>query len=559
MATIQGTSGNDSFFFNPSSAVRDTIDGGAGFDAVRLGALPDGINEQILINLATGQYKWKGFFGSSREGPSGLVSIEALYGGKGWNSTFIGDDNANWLDGSSVVGGGGNDTLRGGQASYDDVSSPVQVTFDAAGQRALVSFDGQIDDVATGGISLGGGNDHMQGSGRNLSGGWIVPRVYGNAGDDVLIGATVVGGLGNDTLSGELASYEGAAGPVNVSLASGRSEGAAGVDTLLDIHSLRGSAHADVLSGDEANNRLYGGGGNDRLQGGGGDDTLVPGPGVVFIDGGPGIDTLALSYLEVPADGFNALSVNVDLRGGQMAGTFVGVVVGVEVIDVRNLFGTINLRGLDGPAEQRGEWFRGDVSNATVEGGSGIDTFVFSLGSGRLQVQRSPGSATGLSVSDWFGSGGPATQLNGIERVQATDAVFAFGERAIEVAKVAFALWSPQIAPSMNLFGRGVSWYDDGHSYRELIDHALTFHSGLNDEAFARHLVANVPGTRTAAELQTLIAANGGGTAGRAHVTQLLADSAQNMANIELAGLKINGIGCALTFAGNDLFAIPGS
>jgi hypothetical protein len=66
-------------------------------------------------------------------------------------------------------------------------------------------------------------------------------------------------------------------------------------------------------------------------------------------------------------------------------------------------------------------------------------------------------------------------------------------------------------------------------------------------------LVANVAGTRTTAELLGLIQ-----TQGRAQATTLMVDAPANLAAVEAAGLATSGIDCALEFAGQALFVLPG-
>ena len=134
-----------------------------------------------------------------------------------------------------------------------------------------------------------------------------------------------------------------------------------------------------------------------------------------------------------------------------------------------------------------------------------------------------------------------------------SDQALASREHALDVTKVAFALWSPAIAPSSTLFGKGVDWYDQGHSYRELIDFALTYYSGLSDAQLSQTLTTNVKSTRSQREVLNLISQQG-----RAAVTRLFADDVANMAQIELAGLKTRGIACALTFGDELLFDTPG-
>jgi Ca2+-binding RTX toxin-like protein len=158
--------------------------------------------------------------------------------------------------------------------------------------------------------------------------------VTGTAGDDTLSGGsgndTLLGLGGNDVLAGlggadtldggaglDLADYSASPSAVTVNLGAGTASGGdAQGDTLLGIEDVRGSAFADVITGDGNANLLEGGGGDDTLHGGAGNDILIAGErgngeitdpgshftggelfpidlgGHVLLDGGTGDDTL---------------------------------------------------------------------------------------------------------------------------------------------------------------------------------------------------------------------------------------------------------------------------
>ncbi|RZJ83262.1 MAG: calcium-binding protein, partial [Brevundimonas sp.] len=92
---------------------------------------------------------------------------------------------------------------------------------------------------------------------------------------------TLIGGLGDDTLSGgagiDLADYSGAGASVTVNLQGGFATGGAGGDQLSGIENVTGTTFNDVITGDANANVLRGGGGVDILNGGGGADVLVSG------------------------------------------------------------------------------------------------------------------------------------------------------------------------------------------------------------------------------------------------------------------------------------------
>lgn len=112
--------------------------------------------------------------------------------------------------------------------------------------------------------------------------------LYGYGGDDtitvgegVLMGVSIAGGRGNDSLTG---------GSGNDLITDGKGDnamwGMAGNDTL------RGGAGNDQLNGGVGDDSLAGRAGNDVLRGAGGNDVLVAGPGLNRLVGCGGNDTL---------------------------------------------------------------------------------------------------------------------------------------------------------------------------------------------------------------------------------------------------------------------------
>jgi Ca2+-binding RTX toxin-like protein len=193
--------------------------------------------------------------------------------------------------------------------------------------------------------------------------------ISGLAGDD-----TLNGGLGADTLDGgagvDTASYSGAPSAVTVSLAVAgpQDTGGAGVDTLIGIENLDGSAFADVLIGDAGNNRLFGGDGEDTLSGGPGDDTLIG-----DLDNGdhfPQLDTA--DYSTAPA----GVIVDLTILGPQdtrAAGR--DTLISIEGLIGSNFNDYLATTGLNGHLQGGGgdDILRGNIANDILDGGSGID------------------------------------------------------------------------------------------------------------------------------------------------------------------------------------------
>src|SRR3954447_5338692 len=178
-----------------------------------------------------------------------------------------GDDTLYGEDGNDTLNGGlGLDALHGGAG--DDVliagnSSRGVFAYGDDGNDTLYGNAG--DDNLIGGA----GNDYLNGgSGKDfLSGGpgddWLVA----GAGPDM-----IDGGSGNDTVD-----FSGSTEGVTVDLRIGLKPipglgGYAQGDLISGVENVIGSSFADVLTGDEGDNRVYGGGGADTMIGGGGSD-----------------------------------------------------------------------------------------------------------------------------------------------------------------------------------------------------------------------------------------------------------------------------------------------
>jgi Ca2+-binding RTX toxin-like protein len=117
-------------------------------------------------------------------------------------------------------------------------------------------------------------------------------RLYGGQGDDRLHG-----GQGADLLDGgagfDIASYRDAAAGVRASLhSSAGNTGEAAGDTYFGIEGLEGSAQADILTGNNGANDLFGGRGSDHISGMGGADRIFGGEGDDVINGQGGNDVI---------------------------------------------------------------------------------------------------------------------------------------------------------------------------------------------------------------------------------------------------------------------------
>ncbi len=192
--------------------------------------------------------------------------------------------------------------------------------------------------------------------------------------------------------------------------------------------------------------------------------------------------------------------------------------------------------------------------NDSVDGGAGIDRVGFAGPRAQYTVTRASLQSDALAVQHLQAGGDGSDSLTGVERLIFQDRLLAFGSRADELAKVAFALWSGNVASDSALFAVGLKYYDGASapSYSQLIDAALGYWTNSN-AALAAQLVANVPGsTHSVAELLSLMNADAAG--GRAKATLLMADDPANLLQIELMGLRSNGLVADLSIDGVVVF-----
>jgi hypothetical protein len=128
----------------------------------------------------------------------------------------------------------------------------------------------------------------------------------------------------------------------------------------------------------------------------------------------------------------------------------------------------------------------------------------------------------------------------------------AFGPRAEDVARVAFALWTPPIVNSPTLFSKGISYFTNeyGYSFDTLCQVALNWHPETGTalankmlEWYQRTNAAVKPGY-TAQQLVDIMNANGGENSvdGRAAAVKAIALDPATTAQLELTGIYTTGV-----------------
>ena len=246
-----------------------------------------------------------------------------------------------------------------------------------------------------------GGDDVINGLDGNDS-------LSGGEGDDILNGGTgfdtLDGGNGSDT-----ASYSTAAGGMTVNLL-GYVDGPDGMDNLISIENIIGSAFQDNLIGDAGDNTINGGDGDDQIFGGDGNDKLYGGNGNDFLseeyyssqlisndlyDGGAGFDTFQVGSV--------TSGITIDLRldgvaqdtGGGGIDTFVSIenIVATSFNDVLTGNDLANVFTDFGGSDQ-------------LTGNGGDDTFI--LGSGTKVIDGGTGSD---SVGFTYFASGPNSRI----------------------------------------------------------------------------------------------------------------------------------------------------
>ncbi|MDJ0662205.1 MAG: cadherin-like domain-containing protein, partial [Crocosphaera sp.] len=343
-----GGDGDDTLTVSAADDVDRMIMGGAGDDT-----LTGGAGDDLL---------------------SGGDGADTLDGGAGDDTLFV---DAADLTGGSVSGGDGRDTLY--------VETADAVTLDLSATGIETAFGGAGDDVFT-----ASGDEAVQ--------------MHGADGADTLTGGggfdVILGGAGADTLDGgeefDYLSYVGSTAAVTVDLAAGTAQGGdAEGDSFSNFEGVIGSAFGDTLTGDSANNALFGEGGDDVLDGGAGSEGD-------YLDGGAGIDTANYSA----SSGGVTIDLTPDADG---AAQFQQ---GGDAQDDR-LFNIENLIG-----SAHADTLKGDDGDNLLDGGAGADVLNGGAGEDTVSYAAS-GAGVTVDLAAGTGSGGDAQgdQLSNIETV----------------------------------------------------------------------------------------------------------------------------------------------
>lgn len=363
--TIRGDD-NDNIIegsFSDGDVTGAFIDGGGGADTITLlardsrffGGAGDDILTSIISATDSLNNEVHGGDGDDRITNSGQIFADdgddfinatrdsVVRGGAGNDTMFVrgeafGDDGDDWaeLQIGAFDGGAGVDTFVVGwygSVTVDLIQGTVRtdlaadgVVVQLAGVENVIATDFAdtvVGDPEANHLVGGGGHDILYGGGGNdvLEGDSVEyavgeDQLFGMEGNDLL-----VGGAGHDTLDGgsglDTADYSRASQPVTVNLTTqtATNDGYGGMDTLVSIENLVGSAFSDALHGDHKANTLSDAlGGSDRFYGEGGADIIRvtrvgAGPATtVLLNGGDGDDALTF-------DGRSRFTDTVTLNG----------------------------------------------------------------------------------------------------------------------------------------------------------------------------------------------------------------------------------------------------
>ncbi len=166
----------------------------------------------------------------------------------------------------------------------------------------------------------------------------------GGFGDDTLKGTDkndeIFGGEGDNTLYGW-----GGNDIINAGAGDDKAYGGNGDDVLIlgngDNRAYGGSGNDRIVTGN-GDDRVYGGSGKDLLEGGSGNDTLLGGSGDDILIGGEGADSLT------GGSGSDTFVFRLLREAGD---TITDFRIGVDALDLRNLFRSLNYTGRDAGAD----------------------------------------------------------------------------------------------------------------------------------------------------------------------------------------------------------------
>ncbi|HYO09177.1 MAG TPA: calcium-binding protein [Tepidisphaeraceae bacterium] len=494
-ARLDGGAGNDSLV---GGGGNDLLLGGAGDDTLRGEGGGDTLRGDAGNDTADYSFRTGGLTigigtlsddGSPGEKDNVWSDVETILGGQG-NDSIKGSGAGNLLAGNggndTLIGLGGNDSLDGG---------PGNDRLDA----------GEGNDTLNGGT---GGDELLGGPGtdaapddpadtrtsvENITGGGGGGSVFFE--DPYLI---VQGTGGNDSIS--IVASE-ASNTYAVTI-NGKPVGSASYeDALIRRIIVRGLGGNDTISGSSFAERIEGGAGNDSILGNGGNDTLDGGAGGDTLKGGAGNDTadyaarnanLTIGIGTLADDGEAGEKDNVftdvetvfggsgndSIKGGSAANLLVG---GSGNDSLFGNWGDDTLVGIDGNDSLMGE---GDndsliahLGNDTLDGGAGADSLD---GGGGVNVLRNGEATLNLPLAiEW-----PDRNVS-VLGTDARDTILVWGDEDLHVTFNGVQwTFSGNYVFSTVVTVHGYGGDDDFRAFSESGGIRVALHGGAGDDQF---------------------------------------------------------------------------
>ena len=364
---LTGSALNDRLIGDANANV---FDGGAGNDTVTYVSTTIG----VTASLANPTVNTGAAAGDS------YISIENLEG-TSFADVLTGDNNNNMLfgrgGGDTLNGGGGADTLDGGDGNDTLIGGAGADALIGGASNDTASYAdataGVTADLADSSLNSGDAAGDTYSGIENLTGSAFNDRLIGDANANVFDG-----GAGNDTVT-----YVSTTIGVTASLANPSvNTGAAAGDSYISIENLEGTSLADVLTGDNNDNMLFGRGGGDTLNGGDGNDILyasdTPTTGTFeFLNGGLGVDTADYKFADAAVTAVLGTTASDGTNGFATFGFTTDIYNSIENLSGSSFADTLTGNHANNVINGRG----GD--DIMSGGDGGINTFVFHRGDGR--------------------------------------------------------------------------------------------------------------------------------------------------------------------------------
>ncbi|MFM9962902.1 MAG: Calx-beta domain-containing protein [Planctomycetaceae bacterium] len=418
--TINGNAGNDSLV---GGLGNDSIQGGAGVDTLDGGAGDDtldgqGGNDRIAGGDGSDTYLWNG----NGDGVDTLSSVS------GYDRVRVQGTTANNNFVVSQVSG--LIRITDGSAALT-VSPIIQVVDIFAGEGNDTITINALDRVRTATVlTINGedGNDRINSNGANI--GFIRIALIGGLGDDTLTGSSGIDSLdggdgddslnaqgGNDLIFGGIGDDTIIAGTGNDRVLGGN--GSDNIDAGAGDDSVAGEVGADTISGSDGNDTIDGGDGTDNINGGSGNDSILGGNEADSLNGSTGNDTVRGGASDDTIIGENGN----DSLSGEDGNDSILAYDGDDTLSGGD--GDDTLDGMNGNDLLGGgngdDLMNGAAGNDTLTGGDGNDTMAGGAGNDVLLGDDGDDSLNGQGSTDIINPGeGSNTVLDPIEEIDAT-------------------------------------------------------------------------------------------------------------------------------------------